>query len=98
MRWRLACAGLLLGCQALRAGADHGCRAEAARRAGLTFPTASKGMSLRAGLGIACELTGKRRNRVFVYDRYVEMLAEGDRGRRERGLIIAIGSLVSKRF
>ena len=34
-------------------------------------------MSLLAGLGIARELTGKRRNRVFVYDRYVEMLAEG---------------------
>lgn len=50
---------------------------EAARRAGLTFPTASTGMSLLAGLGIARELTGKRRNRVFVYDRYVEMLAEG---------------------
>ncbi len=50
---------------------------EAARRAGLTFPTASKGMSLLAGLGIARELTGKRQNRVFVYDRYVEMLAEG---------------------
>ncbi|HQN08334.1 MAG TPA: Fic family protein [Thermoanaerobaculia bacterium] len=50
---------------------------EAARRAGLTFPTASKGMSLLAGIGIARELTGKRRNRVFVYDRYVDMLAEG---------------------
>jgi Fic family protein len=50
---------------------------EAARRAGLTFPTASKGMALLVGLGIARELTGKRRNRVFVYDRYVEMLAEG---------------------
>lgn len=50
---------------------------EAARRAGLSFPSAAAGMSVLAGLGIARELTGKRRNRVFVYDRYLATLSEG---------------------
>ncbi|MHC4818874.1 MAG: Fic family protein [Planctomycetota bacterium] len=44
---------------------------------GLSFPAASSGMDLLAGLGIARELTGKRRNRLFVYDRYLAILAEG---------------------
>ncbi len=44
---------------------------------GLSFPAASSGMDLLAGLGIARELTGKRRNRLFVYDRYLAILNEG---------------------
>lgn len=44
---------------------------------GLSFPAASSGMDLLAGLGIARELTGKRRNRLFVYDRYLAVLSEG---------------------
>ncbi len=47
------------------------------RRTGLTFPTASKGMAALVRLGIARELTGQRRNRVFVYDRYLEILNVG---------------------
>ncbi|MCE9594359.1 MAG: Fic family protein [Planctomycetes bacterium] len=43
----------------------------------LSFPTASSAMSLLAELGIARELTGKRRNRLFVYDRYLAILNEG---------------------
>lgn len=43
----------------------------------LSFPTASSAMELLAELGIARELTGKRRNRLFVYDRYVAILNEG---------------------
>ena len=50
---------------------------EASRRSGVTFPTAAKGMDALAGLGIARELTGQRRNRVFAYDRYVAILNEG---------------------
>lgn len=46
-------------------------------RTGLTFPTASKGMAALVSLGIARELTGQRRNRVFVYDRYLEILNAG---------------------
>lgn len=44
---------------------------------GLSFPAASSAMDLLAGLGIARELTGKRRNRLFAYDRYLAILSEG---------------------
>jgi Fic family protein len=50
---------------------------EAARRAKTTFPTASKAMLALVGLGIARELTGYRRNRVFAYDKYLAALSEG---------------------
>ena len=45
--------------------------------AGMTFPTASKSMQALVSLGIARELTGQRRNRVFVYDDYLNILNEG---------------------
>ena len=45
--------------------------------AGMTFPTASKAMQTLVSLGIARELTGKRRNRIFVYDAYLNILNEG---------------------
>ncbi len=44
---------------------------------GLSFPAASSAMGVLVELCIARELTGRRRNRLFVYDRYVSMLAEG---------------------
>jgi len=44
---------------------------------GLSFPAASSGMELLEGLGIARELTSKRRNRLFVYERYLAVLSEG---------------------
>jgi Fic family protein len=44
---------------------------------GLSFPAASSGMELLERLGIARELTGKRRNRLFVYERYLDVLNEG---------------------
>ncbi len=50
---------------------------EACRATGLSFPAASAGMEILVGLGIARELTGKRRNRLFVYDRYLGILNEG---------------------
>jgi Fic family protein len=43
----------------------------------LSFPAASSAMSLLVELGIARELTGRRRNRLFVYDRYLTILNEG---------------------
>lgn len=43
----------------------------------MTFPTASKAINLLTTLGIARELTGQRRNRVFVYDGYLNILNEG---------------------
>jgi len=50
---------------------------EACRRTGLSFPAVSAAMGLLIELGIARELTGKRRNRLFAYDRYLARLSEG---------------------
>jgi Fic family protein len=50
---------------------------EAARRADLSFPATSAGMDVLVELGVARELTGRKRNRVFVYDRYLALLGEG---------------------
>lgn len=50
---------------------------EAARRAAISFPAAGAGMALLEELGIIREMTGKKRNRVFVYSRYLSILAEG---------------------
>jgi Fic family protein len=48
-------------------------------RTGMSFPTAAKGMNALVKLGIAEEFTGRKRNRVFVYDSYVTILNEGTR-------------------
>jgi len=50
---------------------------EICRRAGASFPTVGKGMDALLSLGIARELTGQRRNRVFAYQRYLDILNEG---------------------
>jgi Fic family protein len=46
-------------------------------RTGLSFPAVASAMELLVELGIARELTGKQRNRVFVYDRYLAIMSEG---------------------
>jgi hypothetical protein len=51
--------------------------AEISRSTGLSFPAASSAMDLLIELGTARELTGKRRNRLFVYHRYLAVLNEG---------------------
>ena len=43
---------------------------------GMSFPTASKAMQTLVSLGLAREMTGQRRNRVFVYDAYLNILNE----------------------
>lgn len=48
-----------------------------AARAGVTFPTAASGAGILVRHGIAREITGARRNRVFAYDRYLAILSEG---------------------
>jgi Fic family protein len=50
---------------------------ELARRAGVTFATAAKAVEALTAAGIARELTGRRRDRVFTYERYVQILNEG---------------------
>ena len=47
------------------------------KRSGLSFPAATAGMDVLREIGIARELTGKRRNRVFAYDAYLSILNEG---------------------
>jgi len=44
---------------------------------GLSFQTASKAIETLVGLGIAREITGGRRNRLFAYDAYLAILSEG---------------------
>lgn len=48
----------------------------ASKKTELSFPAASKAMSLLEELGIAREITGQKRNRVFAYERYLEILNE----------------------
>ena len=43
----------------------------------MSFPSASKAMLALVDLGIAREVTGQRRNRVFAYDSYLKLLNEG---------------------
>jgi Fic family protein len=47
------------------------------QRTGLSFPAATSGMRVLTKLGIAREQTGRKRNRVFAYDRYLSILNEG---------------------
>ncbi len=49
----------------------------ACERTGLSFPAVSSAMDLLMDLGVARELTGRRRNRLFAYDRYLAILNEG---------------------
>ena len=49
----------------------------AGARTGLAFRTAASAMELLAELDIAREITGKRRGRLFVHDRYLAILNEG---------------------
>ena len=46
-------------------------------RTGLSFHAASSGMAILEQLGIVRELTGQRRNRVFGYQQYIDILSEG---------------------
>ena len=46
-------------------------------RTGLSFPAVSRGMETLVALGIARELTGQKRHRLFAYDRYLAILNEG---------------------
>ena len=50
---------------------------EVCKRTGISFPAAAKGMDAIIRLGLARELTGRQRNRVFVYDQYLSILNEG---------------------
>ena len=46
-------------------------------RTGLSLPTTTSGMRILESLGIARELTGRQRDRVYGYDAYIQILNEG---------------------
>lgn len=48
-----------------------------AERSGVTFPTASRAVQSLEQLGIVREITGRGRNRLYAYDRYIAILNEG---------------------
>ena len=50
------------------------------QQTGLSFPAASSAMGVLVELGIARELTGKRRNRLYTYSAYLATLSEGTGG------------------
>jgi Fic family protein len=50
---------------------------EVSAKTGLSFPAAATGMGVLAELGIARELTGRKRGRAFAYGRYLALLQEG---------------------
>jgi len=50
---------------------------EARRRTGVSFPSVANGMEALAKLNIAREITGRKRDRIFAYDRYLAILTEG---------------------
>lgn len=49
----------------------------AARETGLAFQTTASAMEALCGLGLLQEITGRRRDRIFAYRRYLDLLAEG---------------------
>ena len=51
--------------------------AKAAAKLGVTFPTVAKSLEHLRSLGVLQEITGRQRDRVFIYDRYVAILNEG---------------------
>jgi len=50
---------------------------EVCRQTGLSFHTASKAIQKLKHMGIVREITGKRRNRIFAYQAYLDILNEG---------------------
>jgi DNA-binding MarR family transcriptional regulator len=49
---------------------------ELANRSGLSFPTTAKAVQTLVEAGLVHELTGQRRNRVFAYTAYLDILNE----------------------
>lgn len=51
--------------------------ASAAEKVGISFPTAAAAVDHLSRLGILREISGKRRNRLFAYGEYLDILNEG---------------------
>ena len=50
---------------------------EVARITQLTAPTVNSSVETLIGMGLIKEITGRKRDRLFVYDRYVSTLDRG---------------------
>ena len=50
---------------------------EISLRASIDYSTASRAIEQLTKLGITREITGKRRGRLYAYDRYLAILSEG---------------------
>ena len=48
-----------------------------AKSANVTFATATRALATLEEMGIARETTGRKRNRIFTYERYLRVLSEG---------------------
>lgn len=48
-----------------------------AEETGLSLPTVTKGLLALQGAGLVKETSGRRRNRIFVYSRYLDVLVKG---------------------
>ena len=59
--------------------------AAAVKQLGVTQPTVSKSIDELRGLGIVRETTGRQRDRVYAYDRYLTILNEGTEPLPPRG-------------
>jgi Fic family protein len=49
----------------------------AAQNSGLSVPTATTALAHLQKLGIVREMTGRQRNRLFIYKKYLDILNEG---------------------
>ncbi len=50
---------------------------QTAEKAGLAFPTAKRALEKLEKAGIVREMTGKRRGKIFIYDKYLQILQQG---------------------
>ncbi len=57
----------------------------AQKLSGLSFPTVAKAAQQMTDLGILREITGKERNRLYIYDEYLDILNEGAEPLRRAG-------------
>jgi Fic family protein len=48
-----------------------------AQLTGLSLPAVNKALGALGELGLVREITGRRRNRLYVYDAYLQILSEG---------------------
>jgi Fic family protein len=70
-------AGSALRVQAALERRPYASAARIAARTRLSLPTANKALAALERLGIVREITGRRRDRVFVYDAYIRLLGAG---------------------